>query len=344
MTSERICVLGAGSWGATLAGVLAEKGHDVSLWEFDAKAAESLDKTRRLSFLPDLRLPAAVRVTHDIAQAAARRAVIVSVTPSAFVRSTMKTLRASKALDSQAIVVSATKGLEDKTLKRMSQIIEEELSLPSGRIAVLSGPSHAEELCKRQPTAIVAASTDNTIVPRVQALFSQDYFRIYAHSDPAGVELAAALKNVFAIGCGISDGLGFGDNAKAALMTRGLNEMTRIGVQSGANVLTFFGLAGVGDLIVTCLSRHSRNRALGEKIGKGKTPKEALAEMTMVAEGMISAPAANELARRANLDCPLTREIYDVLYQDKDPQQSLKDLMRRETPTEWQGLPALELH
>jgi glycerol-3-phosphate dehydrogenase (NAD(P)+) len=204
---------------------------------------------------------------------------------------------------------------------------------------VLTGPSHAEEVCRRIPTLTVAAGTDKKMVEKIQSLFPQEYFRVYTHSDLIGAELGGSLKNIFAIAAGIGYGLGLGDNTNAAILTRGLNEMTRIGVRMGAQLLTFFGLTGMGDLIVTCLSHHSRNRLLGEKIGKGKTAKEALAEMTMVAEGYKTAAAALQLAQRLGLDCPLTREIYEVLYQDKDPKTSLHDLMKRQTYTEWQGLP-----
>jgi glycerol-3-phosphate dehydrogenase (NAD(P)+) len=189
------------------------------------------------------------------------------------------------------------------------------------------------------PTATIVAGVDRAVVSRVQALFQDDFFRVYPHGDLAGAELAGALKNIFAIICGVSDGLGLGDNSRAAILTRGLNEMTRIGVKLGGDPLTFFGLAGMGDLIVTCLSRHSRNRLLGEKIGRGKSVARALSEMTMVAEGMKTAPSAYELSRRLKLDCPLTREIFKILYQGKNPRTSLHDLMNRRTQAEWRGLP-----
>lgn len=335
---ERIAVLGAGSWGATLAGVLADNGHDVSLWEFDPKAAASLASTRTLSFLPDLHLPQSVHVTNDLVEALRDRFVVVSATPSQVVRPTMVSVRKSGALSSKAILISVSKGLEEKTLALISDVIPQELKITPKRVGVLSGPSHAEEVCQHIPTATVAAATDPAVVQRIQALFQADFFRVYPTTDVIGVELGGALKNVFAIACGVSDGLGLGDNTRAAILTRGLNEMTRLGLKHGADLLTFFGLAGMGDLIVTCMSRHSRNRLLGEKIGQGKTPQQALAEMTMVAEGMKTAPAAYRLCKRLKVDCPLIREIYDVLYQGKNPKTSLHDLMRRQTQTEWQGL------
>lgn len=335
---DRIAVLGAGSWGATLANLLAENGHMVSLWEFDPKAEQSLRITRRLSILPDLILEPAVQVTNDLSESLENSLTIVSATPSHVVRDTMRAAAKSKAVMQDAIVVSVSKGLEEKTLKPLNEIIAEELRLPAGHITVLSGPSHAEEVVRRLPTATVIAGSDAATVSRIQALFANNYFRVYVHSDILGVELGGAFKNVYAIACGISDGLGFGDNTRAALLTRGLNEMTRIGVKMGAQMLTFFGLAGMGDLIVTCLSQHSRNYALGLKIGQGKSPKQALSEMTMVAEGMKMAPSAYALAKKLGLDCPLTHEIYLVLYEAKDPKKSLQDLMRRETQSEWQGL------
>jgi glycerol-3-phosphate dehydrogenase (NAD(P)+) len=335
---ERIAVLGAGSWGATLAGVLAENGHAVSLWEFDAAAAQALAATRTLKVLPDLRLPKSVEVTHDLKRALTDRPVVLSVTPSEFVRSTMKAVQATDALSPKAVIISASKGLEEKSLKRMSEIILQEVGGTLDRIAILSGPSHAEEVCRHLPTAVVSASQNVDLARRVQAMFTQEFFRVYAHSDMLGVELGGTLKNVLAIGCGISDGLGFGDNTKALIMTRGLNELSRLGVKMGADLLTFFGLTGMGDLIVTCLSQHSRNRLFGEKIGQGKTPAQALKEMTMVTEGYKTSAAAFELAKSLKIECPLFHEIYQILYQGKNPKASMHDLMERETPAEWRDV------
>jgi len=335
MTAARIAVLGAGSWGAALAAVLADNGHSVSLWEFNTEAAKNLSETRRLSILPDLALPMSIEVTSQLKEALSGRDWIISATPSAFVRSTMKAAYATGVVNPKAQAVSVSKGLEDKTFKRMSQIIEEELHIPAAQIGALSGPSHAEEVCRRMPTAVVAASSNETLAKSIQNLFATDFFRIYLQKDIIGVELGGTLKNVLAVGCGISDGLGFGDNTRAALLTRGLGEIARLGVKSGGDQMTFFGLAGMGDMIVTCLSKHSRNRSLGEKIGKGLTPKQALAEMTMVAEGMVNAPAAKALADKLGVNCPLLNEIYSVLYEGKNPKQSLQELFSRETRGEW---------
>ncbi len=335
---ERIAVLGGGSWGATLAVHLARKGHDVSLWEFDPKAARALAATRKLRTLPDLRVPKNVFVTNTLSGALQARPVVVCATPSHVVRSTMEAVRHSRGLSRGAMIVNVSKGLEDKTLKRMSQVIAEELSISPKQIVSLSGPSHAEEVCRRMLTAVVAAGTSAANVHRTQVLFEEDFFRVYPQSDIVGAELGGTLKNIFAIACGISDGLGLGDNSRAALLTRGLNEMTRIGVRLGGKPLTFFGLTGMGDLIVTCLSQHSRNRRLGEKIGSGKSVKQALSEMTMIAEGMKAAPSAWRLVNKLKLDCPLTQEIYAVLYKGKNPKKSMHDLMNRQTPSEWQGV------
>ncbi len=330
-----VTVLGAGSWGATLSGLLADNGYDVTVWEFDPSAADTLSRTRTLRILPDLRLPSAVHVTSKLTEALKDRRYVVSAVPSQFVRATWKAVKASGALNMQANVISVSKGLEENTLALMTDVIAEESGLPSAHLMVLGGPSHAEEVCRKLPTATVVAGEDPARVVDVQKLFQQDSFRVYVQSDVKGVELASALKNVFAIASGISDGLGFGDNTRAALLTRALNEMTRIGMALKAHMLTFFGLAGMGDLIVTCLSTHSRNYTLGEKIGRGTAPQQALSEMTMVAEGYKTAPAAHRLAEKLQLDCPLIRETYLILHEGKNPRQSLHDLMKRETQAEW---------
>jgi glycerol-3-phosphate dehydrogenase (NAD(P)+) len=334
----RIALLGGGSWGATLAALLAENGHAVTIWEFDSKAAESLERTRRLPVLPQLALPDPIRVTAALGESLERAELIVSAVPAQAARSTMKALRASGKMPRNVPIISVSKGLEDGSAKRVSEVITEETGLDLGSIAVLGGPSHAEEVCRHLPTATVLASSNRDLVNKGRQLFTNETMRVYAHTDMVGVELSGALKNVYAIACGISDGLGFGDNTRAAILTRGLNEMTRLGVRLGAQLLTFFGLAGMGDLAVTCMSQHSRNHALGEKIGKGLTPAVALSEMTMVAEGYKTAPSALRLAEELGLECPLTREIHEVLYGGKSPKDSLHDLMAREPQEEWQGL------
>ena len=325
---ERIAVLGGGSWGSTLADHLAKIGHDVFLWEFVAADADRLKRTRRLPTLPHLVLHEGVQVTNDLGAVLMGRPLVVSAVPSTHVRSTFQAVNRSGALDSGAWVVSVSKGIENDTLKRMSAVIAESEPKLAGRVTVLAGPSHAEEVARSLPTAVVAAGPDGFREKLVE-VFNADHLRVYTNPDFLGVELCGALKNVFAVACGVSDGLGFGDNTKAALMTRGLNEMVRLGVSEGAQVITFLGLAGLGDLIVTCTSRHSRNRSLGEKLGHGKTIQQALAEMTMVAEGYPTAKSAYQLAERHKLDLPIIMELYRVLYEGKPARNALRDLLSR---------------
>lgn len=332
---ERIAVLGGGTWGATLAALLHERGHDTALWEFAPDAADRLRQTRRLPTLPHLQLPEKILVSSELEAVLDGRGWVLSVTPSAHVRSTWRAVKASGRLSPDARVISASKGIEFPSLRFLTEVMAEETGLSLDQFAVLSGPSHAEEVCRQVPTAVVAASKSRDLAHATQQLFSTDYFRVYLQDDWIGVELGGMLKNIYAIGAGMADGLECGDNTRAALLTRGLNEMARLGVACGARRDTFFGLAGLGDLIVTCLSAHSRNHSLGEKIGRGQSPKEALASMTMVAEGMANAPAALALARQKGIDCPLIQEIHAVLYEDKQARQSLTELMRREPTQEW---------
>jgi glycerol-3-phosphate dehydrogenase (NAD(P)+) len=325
---ERIAVLGGGSWGATLADHLAKNGHDVFLWEFVKADADRLKQTRRLPTLPALVLHGTVQVTSDLGEAIAGRSVLVNAVPSSHVRSTFTAVNATGALVPEPWVVSVSKGIENDSLKRMSDVIAETVPSLKGRVAVLAGPSHAEEVARALPAAVVAAGPQ-PFRERVVELFNADHLRVYTNPDFTGVELCGALKNVFAVACGVSDGLGFGDNTKAALMTRGLNEMVRVGMAEGAQVITFLGLAGLGDLIVTCTSQHSRNRSLGEKLGSGKSAKEALAEMTMVAEGFPTTKSAWQLATRHGLDLPIISELYTILYEGKPARDAMRDLLSR---------------
>lgn len=325
---DKIAVIGGGSWGATLADVLARNGHDVSIWEFLPEAVRSLKDTRTLKTLPQLNLHPSVLVTGDMAEALKGRSVALNAVPSDFVRRTWRAVREKGSFPENAWVLSATKGIENDTLKRMSEIVSEELPAAAGKVAVLSGPSHAEEVSRRVPTALVAAGPGDLAV-RAQTLFQADFLRVYTSPDVLGVELGGALKNIFAIACGICDGLELGDNTKAALMTRGLNEMARLGMASGAQGITFAGLSGLGDLIVTCTSKHSRNRTLGEKIGLGKTLAQALGEMTMVAEGVSASKSGWQMARKRGLDLPIINEIYACLHEGKSARAALQDLMGR---------------
>jgi glycerol-3-phosphate dehydrogenase (NAD(P)+) len=325
---EKIAVLGAGSWGATLADHLARNGHDVVLWEISPAAAARFERERRLPTLDGLVLHPDVRVTEDMAKALKGRPVLVNAVPSKHVRATFRAVRASNALAPSAWAVSVSKGIENDTLKRMTRVMEEETPALAGRTAVLAGPSHAEEVARSVPTAVVAAGPE-ALRDHLTRLFNSENLRVYTNPDFVGVELCGALKNVYAVGCGVCDGLGLGDNTKAALMTRGLNEMVRVGVAEGAQVLTFLGLAGLGDLIVTCTSRHSRNRLLGEKLGQGKSTEQALGEMTMVAEGYFTAKSAKQLMDHHKLDLPIVTELYAMLYEGKPARAAMRDLLSR---------------
>jgi len=339
MTKKKISVLGAGSWGATLASHLCRIGHEVALWEFDPEAARKLDTTRRLGVLPQLKIPPEMRVTSDLKEALLPGPdVLLCVVPSHFVRSTMEAIVKENLFPKSAPVISASKGIEQKTLLRMTQVIAQICPAAEGRLAVLSGPSHAEEVALGLPTAVDIASRNDAIAQAVIPLFASETFRVYTNPDPVGVELGGALKNVYAIACGVADGLKLGDNAKAALITRGLLEMGRLGKKLGARVETFFGLAGVGDLIVTCASQHSRNRLLGEKIGMGKNLQQALSEMTMVAEGVKTTESAYQLAQANGVDVPLIQEVYLCLYKGKKALDSLHDLLRRAVHSEMEDL------
>ena len=332
----RTAVLGAGSWGTTLAIVLSENAHEVALWEFDAELANTLARQREnQKFLPGISIPPSIAVTNDLEAALGGAALVLFVVPSHATRETARAARAS--LGAGVIAVCATKGLEEGTLSRMSEVLRDELHIDAARIVSLVGPSHAEEVSRRVPTSIVAAGRDAAACAQVQEAFVRPYFRVYTNDDVVGVEIATSLKNSIAIAAGILDGLGFGDNTKAALVTRGLAEISRLGVAMGAAAETFSGLAGVGDLVVTCLSRHSRNRYLGEAIGRGETLEQALAGMVMVAEGVRTTRAAVELGRRHDVELPIIEMVHRVLFEGHDPRQAVTELMMRPPRAEARG-------
>jgi glycerol-3-phosphate dehydrogenase (NAD(P)+) len=334
----KFSVIGGGGWGTALSLVLESGGHGVRLWVYEPDLAEEMRATRvNERFLPGVRIPDAVRVTSSLAEAVEGAEAILFVTPSHALRETAKRLvqAAPAALDRIEFAVVATKGLETQTLRRMSEVVAE--SLPdrfTARIAVLAGPSHAEEVARRVPTLIVAASRDLTLAERVQESFSTEWLRIYTNDDVVGVEVAVALKNVIAIAAGIADGLGFGDSTKAALLTRGLAEMARLGEKLGARRETFFGLAGMGDLIATATSRHSRNRRLGEAIGRGATLAEALASSPMVVEGVVTSQAAVALARRHAVELPIVEQVHAILHEGKSARAALRELLTRDLKAE----------
>jgi len=324
----KISVLGAGSWGTTLACLLADNGHQICLWEINKQAAEKLDKERIIPFIGGATIPENVTISSDLNIIKETEAVLF-VVPSHFLRSTVNSIKSLNIDLGKKLVISATKGIENETLLRVSQIIEEFYPNTKDKIVALSGPSHAEEVSKKIPTVVTAASKDENLAVKVRDLFINDYFRVYTQSDIIGVELGASLKNVFAIAGGIIDGLNFGDNTKAAIVSRGLKELVRLGVALGGKEQTFYGLSGIGDLMVTCFSKHSRNRNLGEMLAKGKTLQQAEQDLKMVAEGVNTCISAYNLGKNLDIELPIINQIYEVLFKNKDAKQAVYDLMTR---------------
>jgi len=324
--------IGAGSWGTTLAVHLAGMGHDVLLWAHGEEQRERLRRDREnRRYLPGTSLPASIAVVDAPADAAVAP-VIVIATPTQCIRSTVAGLPAG-AFDGR-LVVSVSKGIERGGLLRISELMEQTHNVRPGSFVALSGPSHAEEVARGIPTLVVASSSMLESAGRVQDLFTSDTLRVYATEDLVGVELGGALKNVIALCAGILDGLSFGDNTKAALITRGLAEITRLGAALGANPQTFSGLSGLGDLVVTCTSRHSRNRHVGEQIGRGRSLADVIAGMDMVAEGVTTTESARQLAARHEVETPIINEVYQVLFEGKDPHEATYSLMTRQTKHE----------
>ena len=331
---KKIAVLGAGSWGTGLAMVLNDNGHEVRLYSNVAEQIEEInEKHTNKSYLPEIKLSEKIIAYADMKEAVAGVDAILFVVPTGAIRPVAKQL--AEVLEEPALVIHASKGLEQVSHKRITTILEEEIPAEKrSGIAVLSGPSHAEEVAVKDLTSITAASEDAQAAKAVQDLFINDYFRVYTNDDVVGVELGGALKNIIAVGVGMLSGLGYGDNAKAALMTRGLAEISRLGEAYGANSLTFLGLSGVGDLIVTCTSTHSRNWQAGNKLGSGMTMEEVMEEANMVVEGVFTTKAAYELAGAKNISMPITEAIYQVLYENKTPKEMIPLLMQREGKAE----------
>ena len=329
----RITVLSAGTWGITLACLLHSKGHAVRVWEFVPAVVEALRATRRHPKLPGLAIPPDLELGSDLAAAVKGADAIVCVVPAAHLRQTARSL-AQAGYAGQPVVV-CTKGIEQGTHALPVDVVSQELgSAATGKLAILSGPSHAEEVSLGMPTAVTVAAQDPALAERVRDWFMTPRFRVYTQTDLRGVELGGALKNVIAIACGISDGLGFGDNAKAGLITRGLSEMLRLGIALGAKSETFFGLAGVGDLVVTCMSRHSRNWKFGSLIGKGVPVEQALKDVGMVVEGYYTVRAAVDLAAEKKIDMPITEAVAQVLFHGKSPKEAVPSLMLRDPKSE----------
>ncbi|MEE9450685.1 MAG: NAD(P)H-dependent glycerol-3-phosphate dehydrogenase, partial [Ignavibacteriaceae bacterium] len=326
--------LGAGGWGTTLGILLHYNGHDVTLWEYRKSYANKLNKKREnIDLLPGIKIPKEINITNKLEDSTTEQHLIVLAVPSQFLRGAVKKIKFQNI--KETILVSVAKGIEKNTLLTMSQMLQDvHPSLEDEQIGVLSGPSHAEEVAKMIPTTVTAASTSLDTAKSIQAAFMTSYFRVYSSTDILGVELGGALKNVIAIGAGIIDGAKFGDNTKAAIMTRGVAEISRLGLAMGARPETFAGLSGMGDLIVTCMSRHSRNRYVGEQIGAGKKLKQVLKSMEMVAEGVETSRSASQLAKKYDVETPITNEVYKILFEDKDPIKATTDLMTRDMKTE----------
>ena len=328
----KITVLGDGGWGTTLAIILNKKGFRVTLWGAFAEYADYLDKNRvNKRFLPGIKVPRDIEITHDLRKALDKKDLVIIASPSQYVRAVLQKV---KKLDypRQAVYLSVTKGIEVGSLKRMSEVIHEELG--SVKFAVLSGPTIAHEVAKGIPTAAVIASHDKSIRKLLQDIFMTEKFRIYANDDVIGVELGGSLKNIIAIACGISDGLGFGANTKAALLSRGLAEISRLGNAMGAKTGTFSGISGLGDLVTTCISPYSRNRFVGERIGKGKSLPQIKRNMQMVAEGVPTANSAYKLSLKYKVEMPITKEVYNILYKNKPPLEVVRELMTRQKKEE----------
>ncbi len=331
VSNKKIGVIGAGSFGSALAMVLANKGHKVTVWARDFIQVNQMIQTRENShYLPGVKFPETIEFTSELGDAAADKDYLVFAVPAQSFRGVFE--KASQYFDKSVPVVNVAKGIEKDTLLRLSEVAEK--MIPGVRYVALSGPSHAEEVAREMPTTVVVASRDHDLAAEVQELFNTERFRVYTNDDILGVELGGALKNIIALGAGISDGMGFGDNAKAAMMTRGITEMTRLGFALGADMSTFSGLAGIGDLIVTCTSMHSRNRRCGILIGQGMETKKAIEEIGMVVEGISTAEAAFALAKRCHIEMPITESIFRMIHGEIDARQALDLLMGRVTKNE----------
>lgn len=326
-----IGMIGAGSWGTALTWLLANNGHHVTVWSAIESEIEMLKKDREhKDKLPGVKLQDDIFFTTDLAEACADKDMLVMAVPSPFTRSTARQMKPYVRYGQ--LIVSVAKGIEEDSLDTLSMIIDEEIQ--KSRVVVLCGPSHAEEVGNGMPTVVVAGSKDEDNAKYVQNVFMSEVFRVYTSTDPYGMELGAALKNVIALAAGIADGLGYGDNTKAALITRGIAEISRLGVAAGGEEATFHGLTGIGDLIVTCASKHSRNRSAGVLIGQGKSYEEAMKEVKQVVEGVYSAKSAMQLAKKYDVEIPIIEQVNAILFEGKDPKQAIFDLMCREKKEE----------
>ena len=334
-----IGVLGAGSWAISLSVLLNKRSHNVCMWEFNSDDATMLTQKREHAVkLPGVIIPENITITNDITEPFASADYILCAVPAQTVRSTMKLIAETVdplLISSIKAWIIASKGIECSTLSLLSDVIMDELpNVNYDKIVILSGPSHAEEVSRNIPTTVVAASKNNALAIEIQKYFSTESFRVYTNNDVMGVELCASVKNIIALAAGICDGLGFGDNTKGALLTRGMVEIARLGKKMGADEMTFSGLAGFGDLITTCISRHSRNRNIGELIASGLSLDEALRKMTMVAEGVETTKSVYQLAQKYNIEMPITTEVYRTLFEGKSAREAVRELMIRQFKSE----------
>ena len=332
----KISVIGSGGWGIALTILLHKNGHDLTIWSFDKKEAEELKKIRQnKTKLPNILLPEDVKVTDDLKEAVDDKDILILAVPSKAIRSVSKSLK--NIIKDNQIVVNVAKGLEEDTLETMTDIIEEELKDKNPKVAVLSGPSHAEEVGRGIPTTCVVSAHNKELTLYLQNIFMNPSFRVYTSPDMLGVEIGGALKNVIALAAGIADGLNYGDNTKAALITRGIKEISALGVAMGGEQSTFYGLTGLGDLIVTCASMHSRNRRAGILLGQGKTLDEAIKEVNMVVEGVYSAKSALMAAKKYNVEIPIIEQVNAVLFENKNAAEAVNELMIRDKKLEIQS-------
>jgi len=327
-----ISLLGCGTWGSTLAQVLGRNGHSVTAWHYKVDVVDDMTRSRTHPNISDFEFHSNIKFKKEIQTCIEGSNCIVVAVPSHGVRNIIE--KSSSFFTNKVILVNVAKGIENGTLSTMSEVIKESSNLDSGQIVSLYGPSHAEEVIKGDPTTLVSASSDKSSAEYVQTIFSSDTLRVYTNNDIKGVELGGSLKNVIAIAAGICDGIGFGDNSKAALMTRGIAEITRLGVAMGVNSNTFSGLSGIGDLIVTCLSIHSRNRYVGEEIGKGKTLVSILDKMDMVAEGIRTTQSVYDLSKKYQVEMPISEGVYQILFNEKNPKEIVSELMTRDLKLE----------
>ena len=333
---SKIAVIGSGGWGIALAILLHKNGHNLTIWSFDKKETEELKASREnKTKLPNILLPKDIEVTNDLKKAVDGKDILILAVPSKTIRSVSKSLK--NIIKDNQIIVNVAKGLEENTLKTMTDIIEEELKEKNPKVAVLSGPSHAEEVGRGIPTTCVVSAHNKELTLYLQNIFMNPSFRVYTSPDMIGVEIGGALKNVIALAAGIADGLNYGDNTKAALITRGIKEISALGVAMGGEQSTFYGLTGLGDLIVTCASMHSRNRRAGILLGQGKTIDEAIKEVNMVVEGVYSAKSALMAAKKYNIEIPIIEQVNAVLFENKNAAEAVNELMIRDKKLEIQS-------